>query len=107
MASPRRLFNVFAAPRVDDQRFVAGRAQELDDIAAGEPGGAGVDQRMEIEPLVAIIVASSTTVTAALRSLIAPNGVTAPGLTPQTSSSSSAEPKETPPLAADLLVRRA
>ena len=43
-------------------------------------GGHGVDQRMRVDDGVLISAASSTTVTRPARSLMAPNGVTAPGV---------------------------
>src|SRR5271170_3692150 len=36
-----------------DQRLVAGGAQEFDEVGARKPGGAGIDQGMKVEPLMA------------------------------------------------------
>ena len=50
MEARRSLFNCFPAER-HDERLVARRAQELDEVRARQPGRAGVDQRMEIQRL--------------------------------------------------------
>ena len=52
MASDEQLFNA-RLPKNDDHRLVPRCAQEFDKIGRSEPGGAGVDQRMEVEPLMA------------------------------------------------------
>src|ERR1019366_8572209 len=98
MASPPGLFNAFRAEG-GEHRLVAGHAQELDEVGARKAGGAGVDQRGEVEPLVPHHLGVEDDRDPASVSLIAPNGVTAPGFTPQTASRSSAEPNETRPCA--------
>src|SRR6202044_4184251 len=40
-------------PQRHDERLMSGRAQEFDEVCALKPGGAGVDQRMKVEPFMA------------------------------------------------------
>ena len=99
--SPRRL------RQAQDQRLVPGARRNVTRSVPRIAGRHGVDQRMEVHPLVRHQACVEHHRHPAVAIVHDREGVTEPGSTPSSSRSSSAEPKESAAGGADRLVQRA